>query len=95
VTDHGVNVLFRPVLGPEDFIALSAVLVRKLLVIQIMHEADDTPFFLVLPLFSGHVTHNPFHGEGMFNEALILVVFRKELKGVFSGRNFWAHFKTS
>jgi hypothetical protein len=90
-----MNVFLGPVMCPEDFIALSAVLLWELLIIEIMHQTYDAPFFLVLPPLSGNVSQNPFNSEGMFNKALILIIFCKELKGFFSRWNFWAHFKTS
>jgi hypothetical protein len=90
-----MNVFLGPVMHPEDLLALSAVLLGELLIIEIMYQTNDTPLFLIFSPLSGTIAHHPFHREGMFNEALILVVFCKELKGFFSGWNFRAHFKTS
>ena len=75
MADHRPDVFFRPVVFPQDFLGLFTMLVGKLLVIEVVDQADDPPFFFVFITLAGHIAHDPFDGQGMFDQAFGLVVF--------------------
>jgi hypothetical protein len=59
------DILYRPALFLKDHTGFGAVLLRELLVVEVMDQADDTPFLLVLPSLSSDVAHHCLYGIGV------------------------------
>jgi hypothetical protein len=67
------------------------VLIRKLFVIEIVDEANDSPFLLILAALSGNVAHHPFDGVGMLAQGFRLVILMQKLQGFLPRRYSLSH----
>jgi hypothetical protein len=49
-----------------------------------MDQTDDAPFFFIFSPLSRTIAHDPFHCKGVFDKAVILIVFCKKSISFFS-----------
>ena len=55
-----------------------------LLIIQVVDQADDAPFFNILVKDPREVTHHGLYRKSMFDQAFALIIPEKELPGFFT-----------
>jgi hypothetical protein len=78
---YGPDVFLRPPVLAENLGALVAVLLGKSLVVQVVDQADDSPFFFVFPPLPRKIPHDGLYRQGVFDEAVALVVLFEKEKG--------------
>ncbi len=57
MADYSSDILLRPSLFLKYLLRHGAVLVRVHLIIEIMHQSDDSPLFLIFAVLARHVSH--------------------------------------
>ena len=91
MADHRPDILLRPSGLAQQLGAFPAVLLRELLVVQVVDQADDAPFLFILALFFRHVAHDGFNRKCVLYETFIRVVTAEKLEGFLSCRDFSFH----
>lgn len=89
--EYGVDVVGGVVALGEDFAGFCAVLGRELLVIEVVDEADEAPFFDIFVALAGEVSHGGFNGEGVLDGFVGVVEFFEECEGLFAGGGVSIH----
>ena len=67
------------------------VLLGKLLVVEVVDQADDAPLLLVLAVLAGQVAHDRLDGSGVIDQRGALVVLLQQGKGLLARWDFFTH----
>ena len=91
VLENGADVLLGPSVAAEDLRGVTQMLVRVLLIIKIVDQADDAPHLVVRSSLACDVPHDGLDRQGVVEEGRVFHVIRKDCPCFFARRVVTGH----